>query len=373
MYGHSSALASPYGHGYGHGSPGAGAAYSYGYGLPHGHGHGHGADAYGHGSSGYGSGNMGSNGGGGGMGGHAFGHHPPAHSTGGHGHVVHSGPYGRGREDPTAEILRISPDTLSQLELMLESVAHRAAATTIAAVELSRTLQVKQDLLELQQSNLRNYLLSVSLRMSMVGVAVSMATFTTSVFGMNLATGIEEVPIALPVVTCLSLLMGGILYRAIDKTVTSSSPTVKHSKRLEAFQQFLYKLDANLDAAKDTLEAAAASGRSTGSAAGAGATGTARWRRLVTNEFAAGEDDAQQLPGGRLAGATVGAGSGASVDGSVNLTKAEFRAMHERNSGTPISDEEVDLLFELLDADGDGRLRLSEVMGLYERTAEGRV
>lgn len=167
---------------------------------------------------------------------------------------------------------------------------------------------------------------------------------------------------ALPVVTCVSLLLGGFLYRAIDKTVSSSSPTVKHSKRLEAFQQFLYRLDANLDAAKDTLEAAAAGGRS---GAGAGAAKDTSWsvRRLVANEFGAGEDDAQL---GGLAGA-AGAGS------SVNLTKAEFRAMHERTSGTPISDEELDLMFELLDADGDGKLRLSEVMGLYERTAAGRV
>lgn len=193
---------------------------------------------------------------------------------------------------------------------------------------------------------------------------------------MNLVNSFEASPAALPVVTCLSLVAGGLLYRIIDKTVTSSSPTVKHSKRLEAFQEFLYKLDTNLDAAKDTLEAAAAGGRSSASS-GAGAAGTlagrASWsvRRLVTNEFGAGEDDSQQLGG--LAGATVavGAGGGA-VDGSVNLTKAEFRAMHERTSGTPISDDEVDLMFELLDADGDGRLRLSEVMGLYERSAVGR-
>jgi hypothetical protein len=51
------------------------------------------------------------------------------------------------------------------------------------------------------------------------------------------------------------------------------------------------------------------------------------------------------------------------------LTKADFRALQARTAGsaTPLSEEEVDLLFELLDANGDGVLQLHEVVGMLQR------
>lgn len=52
-------------------------------------------------------------------------------------------------------ILQVPPDSLSQLELMLEGVYHQAAETVVQVVELSRSLRSKTELLELQQSNYR--------------------------------------------------------------------------------------------------------------------------------------------------------------------------------------------------------------------------
>lgn len=66
-------------------------------------------------------------------------------------------------------ILRsISADALSQLELMLESVYHQAAEVNVQTVEMARTIKTKQDQLELQQSNYRNWILTVTLQMRCV-------------------------------------------------------------------------------------------------------------------------------------------------------------------------------------------------------------
>jgi hypothetical protein len=288
--------------------------------------------------------------------------HPPSRGGG-----------GGGVDGAFPEILRISPDTLSQLELMLESVYHRAAASTIAAVELSRSLGNKQDLLDLQTSNYRNYLLSVSLRMSMISVAVAFATFFSSAFGMNLTSGLEQLPYAFIGVSAVSAASGAYLYRLIDRLTVRNSPTKRHARRLETLQSFLYRLDSNLDAAKETLEAVtnkAARGGGAGGQAASAAPGASTpllsnagvppprapvargMARLLSNEF--GEEGASHAP---AAGA-----------GPASLSRSEFKAVHRRTTGRDISDDEVDLLFDLLDVDGDGRLRLEEVLGLYQRT-----
>lgn len=288
-------------------------------------------------------------------------------------HATPHPPSRAGGDGAFPEILRISPDTLSQLELMLESVYHRAAASTIAAVELSRSLGNKQDLLDLQTSNYRNYLLSVSLRMSMISVAVAFATFFSSAFGMNLTSGLEQLPYAFIGVSAVSAASGAYLYRLIDRLTVRNSPTKRHARRLETLQSFLYRLDSNLDAAKETLEAVTNKGARGGRAGGQPASAApdaatpllnnagvppprapvaGGMARLLSNEF--GEEGASHAP---AAGA-----------GPASLSRSEFKAVHRRTTGRDISDDEVDLLFDLLDVDGDGRLRLEEVLGLYQRT-----
>jgi hypothetical protein len=56
-----------------------------------------------------------------------------------------------------------------------------------------------------------------------------------------------------------------------------------------------------------------------------------------------------------------GSGAGDELRAPSKLSKAEFRIVHERMTGRPISEEEVEILFDLLDADADGKLRLEEV------------
>ena len=53
-------------------------------------------------------------------------------------------------------MLHVSADSLSALELMLESLYHMSAEANMQCGELLRAIKTKQELLELQQSNYRN-------------------------------------------------------------------------------------------------------------------------------------------------------------------------------------------------------------------------
>ena len=158
------------------------------------------------------------------------------------------------------QILRVSPDALSQLELMLESVFHSAAETHLATTELSRSLAAKQDLLDLQQSNYRNSLLNLSLQVSVIAVSISSATLVTSAFGQNLTSGLEGTAGAFALASAASAALGLAVYRAFRKYVEARSPMVQ-DKTLDTFANFLVNdLDRKVGEAEELLEAGARGG-----------------------------------------------------------------------------------------------------------------
>lgn len=53
-----------------------------------------------------------------------------------------------------------------------------------------------------------------------------------------------------------------------------------------------------------------------------------------------------------------------------SLTKSEFKEWYNRMNGANISDEEVDILFELFDVDSDGKLRLQEVADITRASSD---
>lgn len=292
-------------------------------------------------------------------------------------------------------ILRVSPDALSQLELMLESVYHRAAELNMEAVELGRTIRNKQDLLELQQSNYRNFILSVNLRMSVLSVSIASATFVTSAFGANLISGIEAVPGGLWGVTAVSGMAGWYIFRSLYRATISSSPTAAYARRLQTFSDFLFKLDTKVDAARSTLAVAASTG-SAAAAAGAAAAlhgrapGSDHSRSVgahpgVHSESTSASGSGDTLPSdsdqtdynsGSDSNAPVDLPAGAipslnqrSVSSVMEqartlrpLSRDEFKALHARTTGRMLSDDEVDLLFDIFDADSDGKLKIEEVV-----------
>lgn len=227
-------------------------------------------------------------------------------------------------------ILRINAEILSQLELMLESCLHRCTETSTHVIEMSRSLTSKQNLLELQGSQQRNHILGLSLRISVISASISCATFITSLFGMNLISGMENTPGAFAATAAATAVLGATVYRAFDGLVASGATTAQ-ARRLELMDDILRRLDANILVAKTVVERAAAQAH-----------------------LLDGKDTAAAA--GRLA-STSSAFKG--------LTKIEFRRLFSEqiaaSSEKHMTAEETDLLFDLLDANGDGRLRPEEV------------
>ena len=289
---------------------------------------------------------------------------------------------GSGHANPgLPAVLRVPADALSQLELMLESVYHQSAETVVSVVELSRALRSKTELLELQQSNYRNYLLSISVRLSVLTVSISTAALITSGFGMNLHSGLETTPGLFWAAVGISAGAGAYCYRWFDKWSTKANPATSYARRLAAFQDLLYKLDVKLDAAKSVVAVATA-----GSAAG-GSSGDIGPSPPPPSSMASSAGDGGDVdgshallyaersssflggPGSSLGGFQPGGAATARAAAAAaerRLGKDEFRRLHEKTTGRPMSSDEVDLLFELLDADSDGQLKLEEAITTYD-------
>lgn len=256
-------------------------------------------------------------------------------------------------------ILQVPSDSLSQLELMLEGVYHHAAETVVHVVELSRALRSKTELVTAQQSTHRNILLSLSLRLSVLTVSISSASLITSALGMNLASGLDgSSPPLFWAAVGASLGAGAATYRAFDRLMSSSNPATAYAKRLNAFQDLLYKLDVKLDQAQSTMIRVAGGGRAAGAAAAAGSpAGAGGGGGGAAMDAAAFDDSASFLTSPR-----GGPPPGAPPTSGVRLSKEAFRSLHEKTTGRPVSDEEAEMLFELLDSDSDGQLRLEEAL-----------
>ena len=272
-------------------------------------------------------------------------------------------------------VLEISNDGITQLELMLESVYHTAAEINMQTMELGRSIRTKQELLELQQSNYRNFILSASLRMSVISVALTSATFVTSAFGQNLSSGlaIESMPGLLFAMTAGSGALGFWVYNQMHQFVQSGSPTAAAAKRLHTLQDFLSELDSKVDAAKLSF---AAVGQEKAAAAQAQAAVLAA---AESTNFSQASTAAKSSSPSSFLFPTYSEGKGGFFDGIFGsssssssssaaaatarrlISKAEFKLVHERTTGVKITDDEVDYLYDLFDADFDGRIGVEEV------------
>lgn len=265
-------------------------------------------------------------------------------------------------------VLEISNDGITQLELMLESVYHTAAEINMQTMELGRSIRTKQELLELQQSNYRNFILSASLRMSVISVALTSATFVTSAFGQNLSSGlaIEGMPGLLFAMTAGSGALGFWVYNQMHRFVQSGSPTAAAAKRLHTLQDFLSELDSKVDAAKLSFAAVGQEKAAAAQAAVLAASETTNFSQAATG----GKPSSFLLPtysegkGGFFDGIFAPSSSSSSAAAATArrlVSKAEFKLVHERTTGAKITDDEVDYLYDLFDADFDGRIGVEEV------------
>lgn len=160
--------------------------------------------------------------------------------------------------------------------------------------------------------------------------------------GMNLASGLETAPFVFWGVAGLSAALIGVFYRAYGHYARMTSPSGRHMSRVSTFL-------ATTDA--DRIPSAPArSPKSprllrfldwflglrkgfTATANPVGEPGLDDLRLTVPSTIAAGADP-------------------------VRLTRVQFRALYSASIGRAISDDELDLIFSIFDADNDGHLSI---------------
>jgi len=234
--------------------------------------------------------------------------------------------------DPPSEELSLSqPDAssskamergdLERLELLLEVYHSRITESLQASEELLRNVDGKRELMQLQMSAYRNYLIHKELQLSIAGVTVAIPTFIVGAFGMNLTSGLEDTMNVFWPMTALSLVAGGLAYRLMANAITASSPTVRQYQRL---QEFIIGIDGQVQSAASVL------------------------RQLQSG-----------TPG-------LGDGETAVLGEGMRLKPQQFKELYAVVNGRAPSDSEVALLYDMFDADADGALELDEALSLLQ-------
>ena len=145
-------------------------------------------------------------------------------------------------------------DALVALELMLESCHQVALEAMIAAAELQRTIKLRQELLLLLQARDRNALLTRTLRVSVVATSLSGATLVVSVFGANLLSGFEGVPLALWPVAAASLVVGSSTFVTLARDPPNAAQLpAAGAATLAELSELLHSLDDTMSAARNAL------------------------------------------------------------------------------------------------------------------------
>ena len=211
---------------------------------------------------------------------------------------------------------------LERLELLLEVYHSRITESLQASEELLRNVDGKRELMQLQMSAYRNYLIHKELQLSIAGVTVAIPTFIVGAFGMNLTSGLESTLNVFWPMTALSLLAGGLAYRLMANAITASSPTVRQYQRL---QEFIIGIDGQVQSAATAL------------------------RQLQAGGDAQGDD---QTPG--------------VLNEGMRLKPQQFKELYAVVNGRQPSDSEVALLYDMFDADADGALELDEALSLLQ-------
>jgi hypothetical protein len=209
---------------------------------------------------------------------------------------------------------------LDRLELLLEVYHSRITESLQASEELLRNVDGKRELMQLQMSAYRNYLIHKELQLSIAGVTVAIPTFIVGAFGMNLASGLEEAAGVFWPMTAASLVAGALAYRLMANAITASSPTVRQYQRL---QDFIIGIDGQVQSAASAL---------------------------------------RQL---QAAGPNAEGGEPVLSEG-MRLKPEQFKELYAVVNGRAPSDAEVALLYDMFDADADGALELDEALALLQ-------
>lgn len=105
---------------------------------------------------------------------------------------------------------------LDDLEELLQLYHRRISGINQDTNALLSNIASAQQIVKINLGNHRNHLIHVNLKLTMLTAGVSIGTFTAGVFGMNLHSGLEEVPVLFYGVTGFSIVLGAMFYAYYD-------------------------------------------------------------------------------------------------------------------------------------------------------------
>mmetsp|Transcript_48036 Transcript_48036/g.75007 ORF Transcript_48036/g.75007 Transcript_48036/m.75007 type:complete len:273 (-) Transcript_48036:1144-1962(-) len=112
----------------------------------------------------------------------------------------------------TASGQKMHHSMTEHVELLLDNYVRQLTRTMHAVKNLETRVRSKQDLAMISLDVYRNRMLRVDVQLTLVSVAVAMSTGAASLFGMNIAHGLEKMEGAFPIVTGLTIFAGAVVY-----------------------------------------------------------------------------------------------------------------------------------------------------------------
>ncbi|WFD03646.1 Inner membrane magnesium transporter MRS2 [Malassezia obtusa] len=106
---------------------------------------------------------------------------------------------------------RNAKSSMEELELLLESFEKQVEEVVAEIESMYANVNNTQEIAELMLDSNRNRILSMELRIGIVTLGFTMATFVAGLFGMNLVSGLEEHPYAFYVTTAATCILAMIV------------------------------------------------------------------------------------------------------------------------------------------------------------------
>jgi len=120
-------------------------------------------------------------------------------------------------------------------ELLLEAYFQLMQLVQQDATKMRRSIESKQELVNMQLDQYRNHLIEVDLRVNFVGTGFALGSFVGAIFGMNLTSGVETQPYMFWGVAGLTGVLVLVMYRSLAAYTQATSPGGRHAARVMEF------------------------------------------------------------------------------------------------------------------------------------------
>jgi len=229
-------------------------------------------------------------------------------------------------------------------EILLEEYCRQLVDIVGQVRFLTERIRNKQELYAIGLDAHRNQMVRMNLQLAILGVSLATWTTVAGVFGMNLTTGLEENPYAFSVISSSCAIFGAGFYAHSSNHIfgrTMRSRAQQKMNELETISRALSDMDSLDFAIKNLIQCNKSQHDSISSSSFSG-----------SSDPAAVELRLQKV-------------------NSKNLFRkklAEARGRINGETAGKVSNEEVELLFGILDKNQDGILEREEVWGDLQRT-----